>query len=207
VTTEESPVKIVFCGVGALGSTAAVLCRNLPAARLAFVDHDRVESKNLLAQAYTRQAVGRNKAEALRLQLLNFHGVRAEAYAVRIVESNVATVADGADLLVDCLDNRAGREVLSTFARDAGTPLVHAGISGDGSVGLVRWDERFTADEEDAPGQATCAGGEHLPMIGQISAALARVVQDFVTDGTRRDVLVTLAAVTATAATATIPRQ
>ncbi|MBB4931741.1 molybdopterin/thiamine biosynthesis adenylyltransferase [Lipingzhangella halophila] len=188
-------MRVLFCGVGALGSTAATLCRTLPA-ELAFVDHDRVESRNLLSQAYTKQAVGRNKAEALRLQLRNFYGVTAVAFGVRLERSNVATLAGSADLLVDCLDNEAGRSVLSGHARSAGTPLVHAGISGDGTFGLVRWDERFTPDPEDTPGQATCAGGEHLPMIGQLSAALARVVQDFVAQGTRRDAMVTLTSVT-----------
>jgi hypothetical protein len=193
----ESLMRILFCGVGALGSNAAVLCRNLPA-ELAFVDHDRVESKNLLAQAYARQTLGRNKADALRLQMLNFFGVRTEAYGVRIAGTNIDTLADPAGLMVDCLDNRAGREVLSEYARRSGTPLVHAGISGDGGFGLVRWDERFTADEEDAPGQATCAGGEHLPMIGQIAAALARVIQDYVADGVRREVMVVRDSVSST---------
>ena len=44
-------MRIVFCGVGALGSTAAVLCRNLDAT-LCFVDFDRVESKNVLVLAF-----------------------------------------------------------------------------------------------------------------------------------------------------------
>jgi molybdopterin-synthase adenylyltransferase len=183
-------MRVLFCGVGALGSTAVVLCRNLPV-ELAFADHDRVESKNLLAQAYTRQAVGRNKAEALRLQLLNFYGVKAQAYPVRLEATNVAAVCGPADLLVDCLDNAAGRRLLSSHARDAGTPLVHAGVSGDGTFGLVRWDERFTPDAEAAPGQATCADGAHLPLIAQVSATLARIVQDYVTGGLRRDAMVT----------------
>ena len=42
-------MRIVFCGVGAIGSQAAMLCRNLDA-ELAFVDFDRVESRNLLAR-------------------------------------------------------------------------------------------------------------------------------------------------------------
>ena len=63
-------MRIVFCGVGAIGSTAAVLCRNLEAS-LVFVDFDRVESKNLLAQAYVKPSVGKNKAEALKLQFLH----------------------------------------------------------------------------------------------------------------------------------------
>ncbi len=190
-------MRLVICGVGALGSTAAVLCRNLPAS-LALVDFDRVESKNLLAQAYVKQSVGKNKAEALKAQLLNFHGVKAEAFGVRLTADNVAQLCAGAGLLVDCFDNAASRGLLSAHARATGTPLLHAALSGDGTFGLVRWDERFTPDAEDHAGQATCEGGEHLPLIGLLAATLARAVQDFVTAGVRRDAMVGLAAVTPT---------
>ena len=188
-------MRIVFCGVGALGSTSAVLCRNLEAT-LVFVDFDRVESKNLLAQAFVKQSVGKNKAEALKLQLLNFHGVKAEAFGVRVGPENVAELCKGAGLVIDCFDNAASRKVLSDFARASGTPLLHAAVSGDGTFGLVRWDERFAPDAEDVAGQATCEGGEHLPLIGLLGAAIARTVQDFVKGGARRDSMVGLAAVT-----------
>lgn len=85
-------MRIVFCGVGALGSTSAALCCNFDAT-LVFIDFDRVESKNLLAQAYVKQSVGKNKAEALKLQLLNFHGVKAESFGVRLTPQNVAALA------------------------------------------------------------------------------------------------------------------
>ena len=191
-------MRIVFCGVGALGSTAAVLCRNLEAT-LAFIDFDRVESKNLLAQAYVKASVGRNKAEALKLQLLNLHGVKAESFGVRLTRDNVEALCGGADLLVDCFDNRDSRVLLSDFARKAGKPLVHGALSADGSFGLVRWDERFVPDAEDTAGQATCEGGAHLPLIGMMGATLARTVQDFLKHGTRRDSMVGLQGVTATA--------
>ncbi len=191
-------MRIVFCGVGAVGSSAAVLCRNLEAT-LVFIDFDRVESKNLLAQAYVKPSVGRNKAEALKLQLLNLHGVKAESFGVRLTRDNVEALCGGADLLVDCFDNRDSRVLLSDFARKAGKPLVHGALSGDGTFGLVRWDERFTPDAEDTPGQATCEGGAHLPLIGQLAATLARTVQDFLKHGTRRDSMVRLNAVTQTA--------
>lgn len=190
-------MRIVFCGVGALGSTAAVLCRNLDAA-LVFIDFDRVESKNLLAQAYVKQSVGKNKAEALKAQLLNFHGVKAESFGVRLTADNVATLCKGAGLLVDCFDNAASRRLLSEHARATATPLLHAAVSGDGTFGLVRWDERFVPDAEDVAGQATCEGGEHLPLIGLLGAAIARTIQDFVKAGARRDSMVGLAAVTPT---------
>ena len=91
-------MRIVFCGVGALGSTAAMLCRNLEA-KLVFVDFDRVESKNLASQAFVKPSVGKNKAEALKLQLSNFHGIKAEAFGVRLTEDNIETLLDKADLV------------------------------------------------------------------------------------------------------------
>lgn len=187
-----------FCGVGAVGSHAAVLCRSLEA-QLVFVDFDRVESKNLLAQACVKASVGKNKAEALKAQLATFHGVKAEAFPVRLAETNVATVCGGADLLIDAFDNQASRLVLQRWARASGVPLVHAALSGDGTFGLVRWTERFAPDAEDEAGQATCEGGEHLPLIGLLAATLARIVQDHLTGGATRDAMVTLRAMTPTA--------
>jgi hypothetical protein len=184
-------VKVLFCGVGALGSHAAVLCRNLPIT-LGAVDFDRVESRNLLAQAYVRQSVGKRKAKALAAQLKNFHGVTLTPFPVRLSDANARSLCAGWDLLVDCFDNAASRALLSQTAQDLGIPLVHAGISADGSVGIVRWDARFVPDTEDTPGQATCEGGDHLPLIGALSASLARVIQDHVERGVTRDVLVTL---------------
>jgi molybdopterin-synthase adenylyltransferase len=188
-------VRIVFCGIGALGSTAAVLCRSL-GAELRLVDFDRVESKNLAAQVFVKQSLGKNKAEAMKLQLWNLWGVKADALGVRVAADNVQAICAGADLIVDCFDNQASRQVLSDHARAAGQPLLHAAIAADGSFGLVRWDERFVPDAEDAPGQATCEGGEHLPFIGLVGATLARIIQDFARDGRRRDAMINLVSAT-----------
>ncbi|MBU8894289.1 thiamine biosynthesis protein ThiF [Corallococcus sp. H22C18031201] len=190
-------MRIVFCGVGAIGSATAVLCRNLEGS-LVFVDFDRVESKNLLAQAYVKPSVGKNKAEALKLQFLNLHGVKTEAFGVRLTRDNVATLCGGADLLVDAFDNQDGRRLLSDFARQTTTPLIHGAVAADGTFGLVRWDEHFVPDAEDNPGQPTCEGGAHLPLLGLLSATLARAIQDFLKHGVKRDSFVTLGAVTPT---------
>lgn len=190
-------MRVVVVGIGALGSHALLACRSLPV-EFVLVDHDRVESKNLLAQAHARASLGRNKAEAMRLQLLNHHGVTVEALPVRLEPTNVAAVTDDADLLVDCMDNQEGRRTISAHARSSGTPLVHAAISADGTFGLVRWDERFTADAEDEAGQATCEAGEHLPFIGLVAASLAGVIRDFAVDGRRRDLQIAGVQVTET---------
>ncbi|MBA2541738.1 MAG: ThiF family adenylyltransferase [Deltaproteobacteria bacterium] len=188
--------RILICGVGALGSTCVYFIRNVEA-ELRLVDFDRVESKNLSAQWFVKQSVGKNKAEAVRLQLANFFGTSAgkqgaEAMGVRLATTNVAQLLAGCDLAVDCFDNADSRNVLSEGARAANVPLLHGALAADGTVGLVRWDERFTADKEDVEGQATCEGGEHLPMIGLVGATLARSIQDFLKSGDRNDYLVSL---------------
>ncbi|VAW81680.1 Sulfur carrier protein adenylyltransferase ThiF [hydrothermal vent metagenome] len=184
-------MKIVFCGVGALGSTAVLFCRNLDAT-LVFIDDDRVESKNLLAQNFVKQSLGKNKAQALRLQLQNFFSVNSEAVAVRLVEQNVNSLLDDANLIVDCFDNASSRLLLSAFVKESGTALLHAGISADGTFGLVRWDKNFTVDEEDEQGQASCEGGEHLPLIGLLASSIARTIQEYVNTGEMQEYMVSL---------------
>lgn len=190
-------MRVVVCGVGALGSTAVSLCRNLDV-ELRLVDFDRVESKNLAAQWFVKQSVGKNKAEAVRLQLSNFYGAKAEALGVRLAAANAAQLLADCELAVDCFDNADSRILLSDAARARNLPLLHGALAADGTFGLVRWDERFTPDREDTAGQATCEGGEHLPMIGLVGATLARSIQDFVRDGSRHDYLVSLSGVTRT---------
>lgn len=189
--------RIVFCGVGALGSTAVSLCRNF-GADMRLVDFDRVESKNLAAQWFVKASLGKNKAEAARLQLANFWGVKAEAMPVRLAATNAAQLLAGADLAVDCFDNEESRRVLSEGARVAGVALVHGALAADGTFGMVRWDERFTPDKEDVAGQATCEGGEHLPLIGLVGATLARAIQEFVSTRAQHDYLISLTGITRT---------
>jgi len=184
-------MRIVFCGVGALGSTALSFCRNFQACWV-LVDFDRVESKNLSVQAYVKQSVGKNKAQAMAMQLANFYGIKCEAKGVRVCRENLVALLNGADLAVDCLDNAAGRELLSDYAKSHQLPLIHAATSADGAFAMIRWDQRFSADREDYTGQATCDGGEHLPLIGLAASCLARSIQDFVTQKRQWDYMVSL---------------
>ena len=110
-------MRIAFCGVGALGSNAVLYCRNLET-ELRLIDFDRVESKNLAAQWFVKQSVGKNKAEAVRLQLANFYGRKAEALGVRLGALNAVQLLDGCDIAVDCFDNQDSRLILSQAARD-----------------------------------------------------------------------------------------
>lgn len=177
-------MKIIICGAGALGSHVVYLARDLDC-RLTVIDDDRVETGNLASQWYVKQMVGRFKAEALTLQCHNFFGMRLKHHPVRLTTLNVATLLGAADLVVDCFDNAASRQVIQDHIRQAATACLHGGLAADGAYGVVRWDDDFVIDSEDTPGQATCAGRGHLPIIMRTAAALVATIQFHLSENRR----------------------
>src|SRR5215470_13889164 len=101
-------MKILFCGGGALGSHALFLARDLQH-ELAVIDFDRVETKNLASQWFVKQMVGKNKATALKMQLLNFYDVKLQDYTRRLRALDVHTRLEDVGLVVDCFDNAESR--------------------------------------------------------------------------------------------------
>ena len=174
-------MKILFCGGGALGSHALFLARDLQH-DLAVVDFDRVETKNLASQWFVKQMIGKNKATALKMQLLNFYDVKIHDYTVRLIALNRDTILNDAGLVVDCFDNAESRHVVQSYVRATQKPCIHAGLAANGEFGVVRWDQHFTIDEEGVPGQATCEGRGFLPLILRVSSSLVASIQFFLAD-------------------------
>lgn len=174
--------KVTIVGVGALGSHVALLLRN--EAALKFVDYDRVEIKNTLAQFHSKPSVGKNKALALQQTISFLFGLKTEAVTHKLTSDNAEQLLGGAELIVDCLDNAVARRVVQDFARRTSTPCLHGALAADGGFGRVVWDERFAIDGE-STGAATCEGGEHLPFIMLAASCLARSAQEFLRDGKR----------------------
>lgn len=174
-------MKILFCGGGALGSHALFMARDLEH-ELAVIDFDRVETKNLASQWFVKQMVGKNKASALKAQLLNFYDIKLQDYTVKLTALNAATILGPADLVVECFDNAESRRVVQEYVRSANKPCVHGGLAANGEFGVVRWDGHFTIDEEGVPGQATCEGRGFLPLILRVSSALVASIQFYLAD-------------------------
>lgn len=173
--------KVVIVGVGALGSHVALLLRN--EAMIRAVDFDRVETKNTLSQFHGKPHVGKNKAQALQQSFQFLFGLKVEVIQHRLIEDNAKAVLLGADLVIDCLDNAASREIVQRFARTSKVPCLHGALAANGAFGRVVWDERFVIDTEDGAGAPTCEGGEHLPFIAVVSALIAKSAQDFLKKG------------------------
>ena len=176
-------MKILFCGGGALGSHGLFLARDLEH-DLAVIDFDRVETKNLASQWFVKPMVGKNKATALKMQLLNFYDVRLQDYTVKLTALNADAILGPADLVVECFDNAESRRVVQNYVRSKQKPCVHAGLAVNGEFGVVRWDEHFIIDDEGVPGQATCEGRGFLPLILRVSSSLVGSLQIFLRDQT-----------------------
>ncbi len=174
-------MRIVFCGGGALGSHGLFLARDLEH-ELAVIDFDRVETKNLASQWFVKQMVGKNKATALKMQLLNFYGVKIRDFTVKLTSLNAEALLGPADLVVECFDNAESRQVVQDFVRERQKPCVHTGLAANGEFGVVRWDGHFTIDREATAGQATCEGRGFLPLILRVSSSLVASIQFFLAD-------------------------
>lgn len=174
--------KIVIVGVGALGSHLGLSIRNLDA-KLVCVDDDRIEAKNTMSQFHTVMSLGKNKALAFQQSLAGLFKVKVEAVPHRLTQDNVTTLLGDADLVVDCLDNAASRQVIQDFVRLKGIPCLHGALDPDGSFGRIIWDSDFVIDHEGTVGAATCEDGRHLPFIALVSSCLAYSTQRFIEKG------------------------
>jgi molybdopterin/thiamine biosynthesis adenylyltransferase len=174
--------SVVVVGVGALGSHAVQLLRNVDA-QLRVVDFDKVEQKNVVSQFHGKPGVGKAKVVALKQAMTFLFARDLDAIPHRLTKDNVETLLGKADLVIDCLDNGASRRVVQDFVRAASIACLHGALAADGGFGRVVWDEAFTIDDESTAGAATCEDGAHLPFIAITSAYIARAAQQFLATG------------------------
>jgi hypothetical protein len=175
---------IVIVGVGALGSPLGLYLRNEEAG-LKFVDHDRIEAKNVMAQAHTKMGISKNKTIALQQMLRGFFGVETIAVPHKLTKDNAEQLLAGADLVIDCTDNFDARIDIMEAVRKLDVPCLHAAVSADGDFGQIIWTEFFKPDEDEGDG-ATCEDGRHLPFYSRLSGHLGWEAQHFLKTGKKR---------------------
>lgn len=127
----ENPYSVTIVGLGNIGSqTAPAVARIREIGRINLVDPDVYESKNLVTQGITREAVGQAKVDAVAAQL---RSLRADL-EVRVFAQRVESVPWGrlrADFFLGCLDSKAARRELNRVARRLGGSYVDAGVSAE----------------------------------------------------------------------------
>jgi len=123
---------VLVVGLGGLGCPLAQYLAAAGVGRLILCDFDHVEITNLQRQVLHHDAdIGRLKVESAadKLRLIN-PGVRVEACARAVDGELLARWLPEVDVVADCCDNFATRDLVSAAAWRAGKPLVSAAAIG-----------------------------------------------------------------------------
>ena len=131
--------SVVLVGLGALGSVAADQLVRAGVGRLRLIDRDLVELSNLQRQTlYDEEDVRRGlpKAVAARARLERTNSaVKLDAIVDDLNPSNVEELIEGADLVLDAVDNFETRFVLNDACRKSKRTWIYAAAVG--SYGVV----------------------------------------------------------------------
>jgi molybdopterin/thiamine biosynthesis adenylyltransferase len=179
-------LRVVICGAGALGSNLADNLARQGFARLAAIDHDRVEQHNVGTQLYGENEVGVWKVEALRNRLFRAAGVELEAVRKELTAQNAEGLLKDAGLVIDTFDNSASRRLVQDACRALKLPCLHAGLFEDYCE--VIWDEQYRVPADPAP-QAGVVDVCHYPLARNLVllavAITSEVVMGFALTGGR----------------------
>lgn len=165
---------VFIAGAGGLGSPVSFYLAAAGVGTLRIVDHDTVTLSNLNRQIlHGDDDIGKNKVDSAAgtLQRLN-PIVKLECRPETISSTSVMHLVQGADLVVDALDNVEARMVLNKAALDHEIPLFHGAVNGfEGRAMTV------------IPGETACLGclfrgaspQEKFPVIGVAAAVIGAI--------------------------------
>ena len=129
----------LILGCGALGTVAANMLARAGVGHLVIVDRDFIEITNLQRQVlFDEQDVADAipKAEAAKRKLARINSqVKVTAIVDDINFRNIESFADGADILIDGLDNFETRYLANDLAIKNGIPYIYGGAVG--TVGMA----------------------------------------------------------------------
>jgi adenylyltransferase/sulfurtransferase len=120
--------RVLVAGAGGVGSPAALYLAAAGVGCLLIADCDTVVLSNLNRQILHGTAdLGRPKTESARDRLAAIDpGIRVETAYLRLDRANLPGLLAGVDLVIDALDNLAGRLAVNDACLAAGIPLVEA---------------------------------------------------------------------------------
>lgn len=126
--------RVLVCGCGALGSVVANTLARAGVGHLRIVDRDFLETSNLQRQVLFDEAdvaAGLPKAIAAqaKLQAIN-SAIEIEAIVADVDSTNVGSLFDHVDVVVDGTDNFETRYLLNDAAVQTGTPWIYGGCIG-----------------------------------------------------------------------------
>ena len=135
-TLQTAGIAVIGCG-GLGGYVVEELART-GIGRLTLCDPDSFTDSNINRQLYALQAtIGVNKALAAKERVEAIHGMTSVQCFPVCFQQASADLFSQADVVIDCLDNTAGRFELADLCFTKKIPLVHGAVTGwYGQVGV-----------------------------------------------------------------------
>ena len=124
--------KVAIIGAGGLGGTLLELLVRMGIGELIIADKDIIGDSNLNRQILSTETnLGQSKTEVAvkRVKEIN-SSIEITGHSVFIDSDNVKKIIEGAEVVVDALDNLPVRFILQQACRELNIPLVHGAIAG-----------------------------------------------------------------------------
>ncbi len=124
--------KVAIIGAGGLGGTVLELLVRMGIGELIIADKDIIGDSNLNRQILSTETnLGQSKTEVAvkRAKEIN-SSIEITGHSVFIDSDNVKKIIEGAEVVVDALDNLPVRFILQQACRELNIPLVHGAIAG-----------------------------------------------------------------------------
>ncbi|MDX9928535.1 MAG: HesA/MoeB/ThiF family protein [Bacteroidales bacterium] len=135
--------KVLVVGAGGLGCPVLQYLVAAGTGTVGIVEFDQVTETNLHRQIlYGHRDIGKLKSVVAKKILAGVSDLTAiEIFNIRITTSNVVTLTDKWDIIIDATDNYETRYVLDEACRAAGKPLIHGAIYAyEGQVSVFNYN-------------------------------------------------------------------
>ena len=131
---------VAVAGVGAIGCLVADMLARCGVGHLRLIDPDVVELSNLQRQMlYNEEDVagGLPKAEIAAGQLRRVNsGIEISSHVERVTDDNAVQLLQGADVIIDAVDNFAAKFALNRAALQLGLPMMYGALAGSYGVSM-----------------------------------------------------------------------
>ncbi|HPX09897.1 MAG TPA: sulfur carrier protein ThiS adenylyltransferase ThiF [Candidatus Cloacimonas sp.] len=104
---------IGIAGAGGLGSNIAISLARAGIGTLIIADYDIVTAENINRQQYTLAQIGKRKVDAIAENICTFNPfIELVLHPVKVTPANFCDIFEGADLLLEALDEAEQKEML-----------------------------------------------------------------------------------------------
>ncbi len=142
IQKKYSEAAVAICGLGGLGSNAAVALARAGIGKLILIDFDKVDITNLHRQQYKANQIGMYKTDALSENLKEIAPyVKIEIHRVFIDESNIEELLKEADVICEAFDNAEAKAMLVNKILEAMPEkylVAGSGMAGFGSANNIK---------------------------------------------------------------------